>query len=137
LFPISDEVKDIETRQDVEKLIDHFYVKVLSDEQIGPIFKESIEFVWEKHIPIMYDFWASILFDTSDYKGNPISKHIELDRKVKLTVAHFDRWLQLWEASLNDHFRGELASKAYHKAVLMKEIMLFKIAKSKNNNFIQ
>jgi len=37
----------------------------------------------------------SILLDKKGYKGNPMLKHIELNRKEALTAVHFDRWIEL------------------------------------------
>ncbi len=57
----------------------------------------------------MYDFWGSVLLGTNAYKGNPMIKHIQLNEKTPLQVAHFQRWLRLWEETVNECFEGEIA----------------------------
>lgn len=107
---------DIQTRIDVEKLVDAFYKQVLSDELIGPFFTDVVVLDWDVHIPIMYDFWESMLLDSGAYKRNAMLKHIALDEKKKLEDVHFDRWVSLWEHTVNDHFAGKRAALAITKA---------------------
>ena len=64
-------------------------------------------------------------------------KHIALNQQIKLEEAHFDRWLVLWEKTINQAHQGKIADEAIHRANLMKELMLFKIRKSEGGGFIQ
>ncbi len=130
-------MNDINNRKDIEFLIDAFYKKVIKDETIGYFFTDVIKLDWEKHIPIMCDFWETILLDEIKYKGNPIVKHIELDRKSKLKTIHFNQWFFLWKTTIKETFKGTRADEAIKRATLMKELMLYKITQSKNDNFIQ
>ena len=120
-------MKDIQHREDIKILIDAFYKKVLQDDVIGFIFKETISFVWERHIPVMYDFWDSILFHTAVYKGNPMLKHMALNDKIELTDERFDRWIFLWEGTVDENFQGEKADMAKQKALMMRTLMVHKI----------
>lgn len=122
-------MKDIVNREDVQTLVDKFYKKVLEDDIIGFIFKETINFIWEKHIPVMYDFWDSMLFNTAVYKGNPMLKHIVLNTKIQLTDERFDRWILLWEKTIDENFKGEKAALAKQKALMMRELMILKMRK--------
>jgi len=81
---------DISTRAHIEILIDEFYKKVIADPVIGFIFTDVVKLSWEKHIPVMYSFWESMLLGENTYKGNPMVKHIELDKLVTLTPEHFN-----------------------------------------------
>lgn len=128
---------DIKGREDIIKLVDAFYQKVLKDDLIGSIFTDTIDFIWNEHIPIMYDFWESVLFHKAIYKGNPMLKHIELNKKVKLRERHFQRWLSVWKITVDELFKGEIADKAIEKSIMMKNLMQYKIEQSSNENFIQ
>ena len=119
-------MKDIENREDIEQLVNAFYAKVLKDDKIGFFFNEIVQIDWEKHFPIMYDFWETILFDTMKYKGNPMTKHIVLSKKEPLTSEHFERWLLLWGHTVNEYFAGERASEAKERAKMIAELMKFK-----------
>jgi hemoglobin len=129
--------KDIQTREDIIFLIDTFYKKVIANDIIGYIFTDVVQLNWETHIPVMYDFWDSILFGTMIYKGNPIVKHIALDKKETLKQEHFDEWLRLWRETIETHFEGEKAAEAIYRAGLMEKLILYKVEQSRNPNFVQ
>lgn len=130
-------MRDIKERDDIEFLVDCFYKKILADEMIGSIFTDTIKFVWENHIPTMYDFWDSVLFGVGGYTGNLVMKHIELNKKMKLTESHFDQWLLLWKEAIEENFKGSQADLAYEKAETMKTLLMYKIKLSSDDNFIQ
>ncbi len=122
---------DISTRADIELLVDSFYKKVLVDPIIGFIFTEVAQLSWEKHMPIMYAFWSSVLLPPSDYTGNPMGKHFKLDKEVHFTKAHFDRWLELWEQTVNDCFVGDKANEAVTRARNIAALMFHKITEQR------
>jgi len=120
-------MKDIENREDVKLLIHKFYKKVVLDPKIGHFFMHVIKLDWDIHIPIMVDFWDSILLGGASYKGNPMAKHIDLHKKEKLTPKHFDRWLSLWEQTIVENFKGPKADEAISRANSIGNLMQFKI----------
>ena len=126
-------MKDIENRKDIEDLVNEFYAKVLKDDKIGYFFNEIAHIDWKKHFPIMYNFWETILFDTMKYKGNPMTKHIVLSKKEPMTSEHFERWLLLWNQTVNENFKGERASEAIKRAKMIADLMKYKTANSSNN----
>ena len=121
-------MNDIASETDVRHLVDEFYKQVVIDPVIGFIFTEVVELSWQKHMPIMYSFWNSILLGSNSYQGNAMIKHIELNQKVILTQDHFDRWLNLWESTVNENFKGAKASEAISRATNIAAIMQHKIA---------
>lgn len=123
-YPI---LKDIENRADIEFLIDEFYKKIITDDLIGHFFTKVIVISWEKHIPIMYDFWETTLLGKMKYKGNPIVKHLELSKKQQITTQHFDQWLYYWEKTINKNFKGQIANDAIKRAKQIGELMKFKL----------
>ena len=122
-------MNDISNRTDLDFLIREFYGKSLKDEVIGHFFTEVIELDMEKHIPIITDFWESVLLDKMVYRRNVMLKHIELNRLSPLTRIHFDRWIIHWEETIQQHFEGKIADEAIKRAHLMRDLMLFKIEK--------
>lgn len=124
--------KDIESRKDVELLVDKFYEQVLKDEVIGFIFTEVSPISVETHMPIMYDFWASILLNSNTYKDNPMIKHFAINEKQPLEKAHFERWLSLWKTTLEKHFDGPTAKEAYNRAHQIAHLMEYKMAQATN-----
>lgn len=126
------ELNDIATEQDIQTLVDTFYKKVLADELIGPIFNDVAKLDWDKHMPIMYSFWGSMLLGTQSYRSNPMTKHINLDKLFRLEKVHFNRWLEIWEQNLKEHFFGEIAEQALTRARNIASVMEYKVRSSRN-----
>jgi hemoglobin len=55
----------------------------------GFIFNNVAKVNWKKHLPVMYDFWQSIIFDTNSYSGNPMNVHSHLNNLTPLTKKTF------------------------------------------------
>lgn len=124
---------DITTEADISFLVDEFYRKVVADATIGFIFTEVLTFTWKKHIPVMCSFWSSVLLGSNSYAGNPMVKHIELDKKFPLSQIHFDKWLELWENTVNENFDGKNAREAISRAKNIAALMRHKIEKSRES----
>jgi len=129
------EKHDIENRGDIEKLINSFYDKVKRDEVIGFIFNDVAKVNWEKHLPVMYGFWESIIFFKNTYSGNPMLVHLHLNEIIKLRKEHFERWLQLFTNTVDELFEGEKAALAKEKAISIATIMKTKIAGAPDISF--
>ncbi len=70
-------------------LVNEFYKKVRADELLGPIFNNEEIFHGIEHIPVMINFWESVLLGTASYRGNTMQKHLDLNKRTPLTPAHF------------------------------------------------
>lgn len=124
--------KDIKGRDDIKLLIDTFYIKVRNDKSLGYIFDEIAKVDWENHMPIMYDFWENTLFHTGGYKRNAMQPHLDLNEKIPLTKAHFDQWLLIFKATVDELFSGEIANNAKTRALSIATMIQFKINKPSN-----
>jgi len=131
------EMKDIENRADIEGLIDSFYDKVRKDDTIGFIFNDIIGDDWSHHLPVMYQFWDMVLFSTAGYAGNPTKKHLEVDKRIPLEKVHFERWLQLWNETVDRLYTGEMAEMAKNKAMLMANLISMKVDMGRDGKLIQ
>lgn len=110
---------DIRTIDDIKILIDAFYHKVRADELIGPIFNEIAQVNWEHHLPKMYSFWEFLLIGGESYQGNPMEPHRKLNQKVQLKKEFFDRWVEIFRKTVDEHFSGIVAEEAKNKAELI------------------
>ena len=120
-------MKDIETIEDIQKLVNSFYQKVEKDETIGFFFNDIGKVNWSLHLPKMYNFWETLLFGNSVYKGNPMSKHFPINHIKSIQKHHFDHWLKLWTNTVNEHFSGETANLAIYKAKNIANLMAYKM----------
>ncbi|NLR64400.1 group III truncated hemoglobin [Chitinophaga varians] len=121
------ERKQITSRADIQLLVDSFYEKVKTDAVIGYIFQDIAQVDWGKHLPVMYDFWEQLLLDSNRYGRNTMAPHFALNQKIPLQPVHFDRWILLFETTVNELFTGEKAELAISRAHSIKDIMQFKM----------
>ena len=99
---------DITTEADVRQLVDTFYARVNEDALLDPIFNGFAQVEWAHHLPNMYDFWSGLLLGTSRYHGRPFPKHVPLP----IDATHFQRWVALFCATVDDLFAGPTAEEA-------------------------
>jgi hemoglobin len=67
-------------------------------------------------MPIMCDFWQTVLFQAGLYRRSALQLHYLLHAKHPLEQEHFDRWLALWCQTVDDDFAGPKADMAKHQA---------------------
>ena len=127
----------LNSRAAIELLVHSFYTKVKQDDLLAPIFNNVAYFSWDTHIPIMVNFWETLLLDTASYKGNTMQKHIALHRHTALTSDLFDRWKLLFYATLDEHFEGEKVTEARKRVEAMSALMQYKIQQSGKKGFVQ
>lgn len=123
------EKPDITNRRDIEKFIILFYQNVIKDDTIGTIFTKIFPLNWEQHIPLMTDFWETILLDNPVYKKNAMEIHYELNKTYKLKKKHFDAWLHLFNTTIDNMYSGEKVLLAKKRAAGIAALMLLKMDK--------
>ncbi|WP_460570482.1 group III truncated hemoglobin [Humibacter soli] len=107
-----DTLRDLVDRDDVADLVAAFYRRAFDDELLGPIFIDVAHMDLDHHMPIMCDFWQTVLFNAGLYRRNALQLHFLLHAKHPLGDEHFDRWLQLWTTTVDAHFSGPVAERA-------------------------
>lgn len=115
--------KEIETLEDIQLLVNTFYDRVRADELLGPIFNGVIQNRWPEHLEKMYRFWQTVLLGEHTYLGSPFAPHA----KLEVAKEHFDRWLALFESTVDEHFTGIKAQEAKWRGNRMAEMFLHKI----------
>ncbi len=123
---------DIQSREDISKLIHTFYDDVREDELLGPIFNSMIK-DWDKHLELLTDFWETNLFFVKKYAGNPLEAHVRADKfhNHSINEFHFGIWLNLWFKNIDELYEGENAQLAKNRARNMSTFMNMEIFKHK------
>ena len=109
--------RDITNRQDIEKLIDAFYNKIVFDSELALFFGESVK-DWEAHKANFVNYWSKqVLFDDA-YEGSPLRRHIDIDHKYNRSFKpeHFELWYRIFESTVDELFVGEKAQLAKEAA---------------------
>lgn len=106
------ELSDIADRTDCERLVRAFYGRALADPVIGWIFVDVARLDVEAHVPQIASFWETILLGAQSYSGGAFRPHAALNAQARLRAGHFERWLWLWRATVDELFAGERAELA-------------------------
>jgi hemoglobin len=116
-------MNDIDNIQDIHLFVDEFYGQVRQDTLIGPVFLVKITGDWQLHLNKMYAFWNAALFGVTGYKGNPFAKHASL----KIEQEHFERWIDLFNETIDHNFEGPMANDVKNRAALMADMFLTRL----------
>jgi hemoglobin len=103
---------DIESREDILRLVTTFYGTLFEDPVLGPIFRDVAQVDLERHIPTFANFWENILFQTGAYRGGLMAAHIRVHLLEPLDTHHLQRWLDTWETTVDSLFTGPRANHA-------------------------
>lgn len=122
--------RKIESRKEIEQMVDHFYAEVRKDDILGEIFDRIIQDRWPEHLEKMYRFWETVLLDKHSYFGSPFAPHA----KLPVERRHFERWVYLFKKTIDRHFEGEKADRAKWQGERMAEMFHLKIKYFRENN---
>lgn len=120
---------DIKNIDDIKLLVDTFYDNIRKDDLLAEIFNDKIEDRWPQHLDKMYKFWQTVLLGEHTYFGSPFVPHA----KLPVDLMHFERWLALFDATVDELFAGEKAERAKWQGQRMAEMFHTKIEYYKNN----
>lgn len=120
---------DILQIEDIKLLVNTFYTKVREDDLLADVFNDRIQDRWPMHLEKMYKFWQTVLLEEHTYHGSPFVPHA----KLPVDRAHFDRWIELFYATIDESFSGEKAKEAKWRAEKMADMFYHKIIYYRNN----
>jgi len=103
---------DLASRADVDALLWRFYGQALDDKLLAEPFAEVRAKGLSSHIPVMCDFWETVLFRAGLYQRSALQVHREVHERVPLSARHFERWLTLWIATVDQMYQGPVADRA-------------------------
>ena len=106
---------DLRARDDVEQLVRAFYRRAATDDVLGPVF-EAARVDWSVHIPKLVEFWSWQLFGVRGYEGNPLRADAPANASTPFGDEHYRRWLELFEDTVDELFRGPTAEMAKARA---------------------
>lgn len=107
---------DLDAPAEVAEMVRRFYQDVAQDDLLGPLFNDVAQVDWSEHLPKLTAFWCRALLGIEGYQGNPFRSHSEIHARSALTVAHFERWLQLFHETVELGWVGPNATRALELA---------------------
>lgn len=119
---------DISSREDLRLIVKTFYEDLLDHEELSPFFEEFKDaHKLEAHLKILVDFWDNTLFYSGTYTSNAIRPHIEVHEKKSITAMNFEVWLNLFNKSVDQHFKGLHATTIKNRALSIATVMRIKL----------
>jgi hemoglobin len=104
--------RDLDSRSAIHDLVVAFYREIVLDDLLAPVFEEVAETDWAVHIPRLIDYRCRILLGHRVYNGALLEAHREVHEQQAFRGEHFDRWYQLWVASIDARWQGPRAEQA-------------------------
>ncbi|RYZ24318.1 MAG: group III truncated hemoglobin [Chitinophagaceae bacterium] len=123
--------RDVESRKDIEELLTAFYADAFADPLIGRFFTEVVPLQLETHLPVIADFWESILFGTP-YTKNVMAVHQHIHGLSAIRKEHLDRWVALFANTVAARFEGPRATLLQQRGRSVATLMDIKLNHSKN-----
>jgi hemoglobin len=114
---------DLAGRADVEELLRRFYGRVFVDDVLAVPFTELRAKGLESHLAVMCDFWETVLFRAGLYRGSALVVHRRLHDRHPLSANQFVRWLELWNAAIDEKYQGPVAERATIQAARIAKAM--------------
>ena len=107
---------DLADRADVHALLERFYGRALVDDVLAEPFTEVRVKGLDQHLPVMCDFWETVLFRAGLYRGSALHVHRDVHIRHRLDHRHFIRWLTLWLDTVDEMYQGAVAERAKMQA---------------------
>ena len=121
-------MKDIETREDILRIMQEFYEKLLADDSINFFFTKitDVDQNLEAHFELLATFWEQSLFLKGGYYNNMFSIHKEMHEKHAFNKSHYETWLSHFNGTIDAHFAGKYAEQMKTQALSMATMMQIK-----------
>lgn len=103
----------------IRDVVVEFYRRARGDAQLGPVFERRIH-DWDLHLGRMVDFWSAALLRSGRYAGRPVERHRSI---AELQHDHFDRWIDLFEATVYERCTRSNAEAFLSRARRMRDGM--------------
>lgn len=104
--------RDLDDPAEIAELVRRFYADVAQDDVLGPMFNDVAKVDWSEHLPKLTAFWCRALLSMPGYQGNPFRQHQLVNARRAFAPAHFARWLELFEETVDLGWAGPKVEQA-------------------------
>jgi hemoglobin len=107
--------RDVATRNDVGVLVHRFYRQAIPDRLLGPVF-ERFGVDWPSHLAKLVTYWEHVLLGRPGIATNTVGVHGGVQNIAPFGPAQIDRWVALWEQTIDELYVGPVAELAKQRA---------------------
>ncbi|MCY4044425.1 MAG: group III truncated hemoglobin [Cellvibrionales bacterium] len=104
--------QDLDSEENIRTFIDAFYVKVLKDPVLRPIFIEGAGIDIRQHKAIIVSYWKKLLLGDKSYNRHTMNIHRAVHSEMPFTDEAFERWLGLFIETAENEYQGPFAKRA-------------------------
>lgn len=105
--------RDLDDADEILELVTRQYAVVVQDDLLAPYFRDVD---WQGLIGAAADFWGHLLLFAPDYPIDPIERHRSVHEQRPLTGEALDRWLEIFEETVDTGWSGPNATRAKKRA---------------------
>lgn len=107
--------RDLDDRGEIAELVTRFYRELAQDSRFHHYFHTVAAVDWPTHTRRMTDFWAgALLGGPADRRSaaEVIEAHVRLHRAEPFDRELFDRWLEIFDSTLDEGWTGPMTEAA-------------------------
>jgi hemoglobin len=109
--------RDLDTPEEIFEMVTRQYVDVVQDDLLQPYFNFGPGFIdWQAHIRTVTDYWCHVVLYAPEYEIDVIEYHRPLHERDPFTPELFERWLQIFDDTVDGGWAGVLATIAKKRA---------------------
>ena len=112
--------RDLDSRDEILEMVTRQYVDIVQDDLLEPYFDFDAGHIdWQAHIGTVADYWCHVLLYAPDYEIDVIEQHRSLHQHHPFEPELFDRWLEIFHATVASGWVGPNADRANKRATGM------------------
>ena len=105
--------RDLDDREEIAEFVTRFYREIAQDDRFHLYFDTLAHVDWHAHTLDLTDFWAGLLLgEPHDPADDVIEAHRWLHDAEPFDTALFDRWLEIFDTTLDDGWNGPITEIA-------------------------
>lgn len=110
--------RDLDSPDEIFEMVTRQYVDIVQDELLQPYFTFGPGYIdWQAHIGLVADYWCHVLLYAPSYEIDTIANHRHLHDQKAFTPTAFDRWLQVFDDTVDGGWSGPNATAAKKRAI--------------------
>lgn len=109
---------DLDSRDQIAELVTRFYRQIAQDERFHHWFGTIAGVDWHAHVGDLTDYWAGLLLDAEPHRpaAEVIEAHRWLNDADPFDAELFERWLEIFDTTLDAGWSGPLTETARRRA---------------------
>jgi hemoglobin len=112
-----DRWRDLDTPSEVGEFVTRFYREIAQDDRFHHYFETVAHVDWHVHTLELTEYWSGILFDgPHDNADRVIEQHRWLHETTPFDNSLFERWLEIFNETLDGGWRGVYAERLRKRA---------------------